>query len=582
MAQIVHDLAPGASIDFATAFTGEPAFAANIRALAGVGAKVIADDVAYFEEPFFQDGPVAVAVNEVAAAGISYFSAAGNDNLIDKKGRDIASWEAPSFRDSGKCPPALVSLSQEFKEEEENEGVPSPQGLNAKHCMDFNPSPTEDDETFGITVEEGEELALDLQWAEPWNGVGTDFDAFLLNEEGKVVESEGSPVLSIEDNVGGSQRPFEFLSWENEGPEQEVQLVINRFTVPGASPRLKLALMENGRGVSETEYPQSSGGDVVGPTVFGHAGATGAIAVGAVRYSNAAQPERYSSRGPVTHLFGPVTGGSAAPAIPAQTISKPDIAATDCGATTFFARLEAGVWRFCGTSAAAPHAAATAALVRQADPAASAAQVRADLTATAHPVGAVGADDVGAGLIDAYGAVDALALPPTVTITQPPLPLSRNRRPTVQFTANRPVTFSCAVDGGTPQPCASPFAVPALRDGRHGFAVTGVDLAGRAGTSSAAPFTIDTRAPRTSIAKHPPKLVRTHRRKVREAFRFRSSEAGATFVCKVDRDLPRFCRARISRRFEVGRHTVQVKARDAAGNVDRTPAVFHFRVKRVG
>ena len=37
-------------------------------------------------------------------------------------------------------------------------------------------------------------------------------------------------MLSIEDNVGGSQRPFEFLSWENEGPEQEVQLVINRFT----------------------------------------------------------------------------------------------------------------------------------------------------------------------------------------------------------------------------------------------------------------------------------------------------------------------------------------------------------------
>ena len=76
---------------------------------------MIADDVVYFEEPFFQDGPVAVAVNEVAAAGVSYFSAAGNDNLIDKEGRDIASWEAPSFRDSGKCPPALVSLSKKSK-----------------------------------------------------------------------------------------------------------------------------------------------------------------------------------------------------------------------------------------------------------------------------------------------------------------------------------------------------------------------------------------------------------------------------------------------------------------------------------
>ncbi len=582
MAQIVHDLAPGASIDFATAFTGEPAFAANIKALAAVGARVIADDVSYFEEPFFQDGPVAVAVNEVAAAGVSYFSAAGNDNLIDKKGRDIASWEAPEFRQAGKCPAAIVELSEAIEAEEEAKSPAAPQGLRPTHCMNFAPGLGEDDGTFGITIEKGQELALDLQWAEPWNGVATDFDAFLLDEAGEVVESKGAPVLSIEDNVGGSQRPFEFLSWENEGPEQEVRLVINRFTVPGGNPPLKLALMENGRGVSETEYPRSSGGDVVGPTVFGHAGAAGAIAVGAVRYSNPAQLERYSSRGPVTHLFGPVTGGGAAAAVPARTIVKPDIAATDCGATTFFAHLEAGVWRFCGTSAAAPHAAAVAALVLQADPGASTAQVRADLTATAHPVGAYGVDEVGAGLVDAYGAVDALALPPTIAITQAPQPLSRNRRPTIQFTANRIVAFSCAVDGAAAQPCSSPYMVPsALGDGRHDIAVSGVDLGGRLGTSPAASFTIDTRAPRTRIAKHPPKLVRTHRRKVREVFRFRSNEAGAAFVCKVDRGLLRFCRSRISRRFEVGRHTVEVRAHDAAGNVDRSPAVFHFRVKRV-
>jgi Subtilase family len=583
MAQIVHDLAPGASIDFATAFGGEPAFAAGIRALAAAGAKVIADDVAYFEEPFFQDGPVAVAVDEVAAAGVSYFSAAGNDNLIDKDGNDIASWEAPAFRQASKCPDAVIEFSEEVEAAEEAKGVAVPEGLDPSHCMNFAPG-LEEDETFGITVEAGQELAVDLQWAEPWNGVKTDFDAYLLNEDGELVESEGSPVVSIEDNVGGSQWPFEFLAWENEGPKQEVQLVINRFSTKngGAAHPLKFALLENGRGVSETEYPRSSGADVVGPTVFGHAGATGAIAVGAVRYNNPAQPERYSSRGPVTHLFGPVTGPAAASAIPAQTIPKPDLAATDCGATTFFARLEAGVWRFCGTSAAAPHAAAVAALVRQANPGASAAEVRADLAATAHPVGAFGADAVGAGLIDAYGAVEALALPPTVSISQAPPALGRNRRPTIQFTANRPVAFSCAVDGGAAQPCASPYTLPALGDGQHGVAVTGVDVAGRVGTSAVASFTIDTRAPRTTIAKHPPKLVRTHRRKVREAFRFRSSEPGATFVCKVDGGLPRFCRARISRRFEAGKHSVAVRARDAAGNIDRSPAVFHFRVKRVG
>ncbi len=137
MAQIVHDLAPGASIDFATAFGGELGFADNIRALASAGAKVIADDVAYFEEPFFQDGPVAVAVDEVAAAGVSYFSAAGNDNLIDKDGHDIASWEAPAFRDAGGCPAALTAAAE------------------TEHCMDFDPGPGPPDRPSGSRSPKG-------------------------------------------------------------------------------------------------------------------------------------------------------------------------------------------------------------------------------------------------------------------------------------------------------------------------------------------------------------------------------------------------------------------------------------------
>ncbi len=576
MAQIVHDLAPGASLSFATAFTGELSFADNIRALAAAGAQVITDDVAYFQEPFFQDGPVAVAVNDVVAGGASYFSAAGNDNLIDAEGRDIASWEAPEFRDSGACPPAIVELSEELEEEE----APAPIGLHPEHCMDFDSEAPTTDETFGITVEAEQELTVDLQWAEPWNGVETDLDVFLLDDEGKVVESEGFPVTSTDDNVGGSQRPFEFLSWENEGPEQEVQLVVNNFD--GNLPRLKVALLENGRGVSATEYPESAGGDIVGPTIFGHAGAAAAIAVGAVRYSDSSKPERYSSRGPVKHYFGPVTGPGPAPALE-QTIQKPDLAATDCGVTTFFARILEGAWRFCGTSAAAPHAAAVAALARQANPGVGATEIRQKLAATARPVGVFGPTAVGAGLIDAAAVVRDLALPPTITITKAPEPLSRNRQPAIEFSANRPVAFSCQVDGGQPQPCASPFVVPApLDDGTHGFAVSGVDLAGRQGSSGSLLFEIDTTPPRTSIVKHPPKRISTHRKKVRGVFRFRSNEQGATFVCKVDKGLLRFCGSRIVRRFGAGKHVVQVRARDRVGNVDRTPAVFRFRVKRTG
>ncbi|HEX2708768.1 MAG TPA: S8 family serine peptidase, partial [Solirubrobacterales bacterium] len=354
----------------------------------------------------------------------------------------------------------------------------------------------------------------------------------------------------------------------------------------GSSPHFKFVQLGNGsNGVTPTaaQYSTSSAGDELGPTVFGHSGAAGAISVGAVPYDNSATVERYSSRGPVIHYFGPVSGISPAQSIGTQTIANPDLVATDGGANTFFGIPESGIWRFYGTSAAAPHAAAVAALVRQANPGASAAQVRAALTSTARPVGSFATDAIGAGLINAYPAVDSLATAPTITITQPPQALSRNRRPTIQFTANRPVAFACSVDGSAPQPCASPYTVPAsLSDGRHGFAVTGTDLGGRAGSSGVASFTIDTTAPRTKIVKHPPRLIRTHQRRARAVFRFRSSETGSTFVCKVDRDLLRTCGKRFALRLEAGRHTVRVRARDQAGNVDATPAIFHFRVKRVG
>jgi subtilase family protein len=585
MAQVVHDLAPGAAIDFATAFPSETAFASNIRALQRAGASVIADDVAYLEEPFFQDGPVANAVNEAAAAGVSFFSAAGNDNLIDSEGHDIASWEAPEYRDTGACPTAIAELSEEVEEVEEEKGNPTPVGLHPSHCMGFKPGAAEDD-TFGIEVEEGAGLTIDLQWAEPRFGVNTDLDAFLLDEEGKVVKAEGNPVVSVERNVTKTQQPFEYLFWHNTGEEKEVRLVINRFSEEEAKPRLKFALLENGRGVTGTEYDESSEGDVVGPTVFGHSGAAGAVAVGAVPYNDSSAPETYSSHGPVTHYFGPVTGTVAAKPIVRQEIPKPDVAATDCGVTTFFFQPFPSAlppFRFCGTSAAAPHAAGVAALLRQANPGASVGQVRAALVGTSRPVGAFGPDAVGAGLVDAFGAVKALALPPTITITKAPPALSRNRRPEFEFSANRPVAFHCSVDGGQPQLCASPFSVPAdLADGTHGFAVTGTDLAGREGSSGTVSFRIDTKAPRTRFAKHPPKLLRTRHRRAKAIFLLKSNEAPVKFACKVDRGLLRFCGPRLARRFSVGRHVVQVRAQDEAGNVDRTPAVFHFRVERVG
>ena len=92
MCMILYKMAPKAKVGFATADFGEVSFANSIRALAGINsadfpnaskqgfaADVIADDVGYFDEPFYEDGIIGAGVNDVAAAGVSYFSSAAND-----------------------------------------------------------------------------------------------------------------------------------------------------------------------------------------------------------------------------------------------------------------------------------------------------------------------------------------------------------------------------------------------------------------------------------------------------------------------------------------------------------------------
>ena len=103
--------------------------------------------------------------------GVTYFSAAGNNNLFDGEGHEIASWEAPAFRDAGACPPSRRE--------------PSPASTLFTASTSTRASATTDN-TFGITVEPDETLSVDLQWAEPWFGVGTDLDAFLLDANGEL------------------------------------------------------------------------------------------------------------------------------------------------------------------------------------------------------------------------------------------------------------------------------------------------------------------------------------------------------------------------------------------------------------
>ncbi|HWM63437.1 MAG TPA: S8 family serine peptidase [Solirubrobacterales bacterium] len=94
------------------------------------------------------------------------------------------------------------------------------------------------------------------------------------------------------------------------------------------------------------------------------------------------------------------------------------------------------------------------------------------------------------------------------------------------------------------------------------------------------PPVVDRDPPSTFFEQRPPKAVRTATNRARVVFRFGSDEAGATFVCSIDGKPYRSCGRRLVRRFALGAHVLRVVARDAAGNVDRSPAVYRFRVER--
>ncbi len=88
----------------------------------------------------------------------------------------------------------------------------------------------------------------------------------------------------------------------------------------------------------------------------------------------------------------------------------------------------------------------------------------------------------------------------------------------------------------------------------------------------------DTTAPQTSISGSPKAKVTSKRRRVKVKFTFKSSEPGASFDCKLDKGSFRSCKSPFRKSVGRGKHTFSVRATDAVGNVDSTPAVRRWRV----
>src|SRR5215216_593647 len=164
--------------------------------------------------------------------------------------------------------------------------------------------------------------------------------------------------------------------------------------------------------------------------------------------------------------------------------------------------------------------------------------------------------------------------PPTATVTSGPGALSNSRSARFTFAADEPSSFQCELDRGSLVPCGSPLSYQNLADGAHTFVVRPTDAVGNSGASSSYSWTIDAIAPETRLGSRP----RTRTTALSAAFTFSASEA-ATFQCRLGAGTFAPCSSpKKYSRLRRSTHRFEVRAVDAAGNIDSSPAAHRWTI----
>ncbi len=335
MVELIHDIAPGAELMFHSAFNNPGSagsaptttIANAIDALRIAGADIIVDDVGILSGAKYQDGASAKAVEAAFAAGILYFSSAGNNG--NNAYEAIQKSAAPAV------------------------------GFNDLH--DFN-TVGDSDQILNLGVlNPGQEFRVTLWWNDPYASLGgtptTDLSLLFV----AINEAEGinAVIEENQDQFGGAD-PFEFGGITNPFDfPLEVGIAVER--VAGDAAKL-LSIEVVGQNIDDDSDTESG-------TIHGHNAAKGAVSVAAQFYADPGldNVESFSSKGPTLFLFDELGNPLAEP----EFRATPLITGIDGTDTSFFpsgpgADIEPnGFPNFFGTSAAAPHVAAIAALVME-------------------------------------------------------------------------------------------------------------------------------------------------------------------------------------------------------------------------
>jgi Subtilase family len=422
MLQIVHDVAPGASLAFFGGANSEAEFASGVTALATAGATVEADDIGFFDEPFFQDGIVAQAIDGIATRTtkpVAYFVAAGNDGELSYENT------TPGFNTLSTSAPNAGEMLLNFDTSGQTTTVSLPLMI-----APFQP---------------GQVAALVVEWDQPYAtsgqigdgpGATSQIDVCVTSVSGsdQILNADGNAANCTGPNAVGTD-PVQFLILANPAnsgantPAETLNLQIGLVNGTAAPGRIKFVLEDDGAGSTINNFSTQS------PTIQGHANDANAGTVGAAFYGNTprcgqtpAVLELFSSAGGDPVLFDD-SGNSQTPVVR----QKPDFVGPNGVNNTFLGEpgtfgytntnseclINGAFPSFFGTSAAAPHVAAVAALLMQYNSTLTPAQIYTVLRSTASPMGAVPNLNSGYGFIQADVAISQVPAGPPPTGTAP-------------------------------------------------------------------------------------------------------------------------------------------------------------------
>jgi hypothetical protein len=373
MLEIVHDVAPDAQLAFHTGTISPENMADGIRQLAAAGSKVIFDDIGWFDSPFFNDGVIAQAVDQVTAKGVFYASAAGNEG---NQGF-LSAWKSTKA--------TVVGISGTYFD------------LGGGDVLqDFDLAP-------------GKQFLISVQWddafleggsTQPNYKVPTEIDVLITTPDGKQI------IQALNDNTLNTNEAAQIGVFTNNGSYGTEHFAMAFLLRQGPAPHVL-------RWVAHMDDPQAQGEGA--PTIFGQVAAKGAVAVGAVPWFAPTVPESYSSLGGGLPIYFDAQGNRLASP---EIRYKPDITGPDGVDNSFFGYAPFPTDpdkhpRFFGTSAATPHIAAAAALLWQQLPSIDRTSLLLHLEVTTHQARLSPGDPVtGSGLLQVFTLVNPPVAPP--------------------------------------------------------------------------------------------------------------------------------------------------------------------------